>query len=459
MKELDDDRLLQAYLDRTLTPGETFQLEQRFCQEPELAERMILFASDDAVLSEWVANQEQDFESLLSQDQSLSPSTIPENASNNVRPGRRRLVPAFLTGCGLLVVVGLFYLVPQFQAPALEAVVFSSGERVQNHIQQTLSEGSAELHFPTGAKVLISAPASYEVTGNNSIHLQQGKFIANVPSTGIGFQVDTPHGRVIDLGTLFSVQAADAQDTRVQVYRGKVIASVVDGDGIVKTSRQVEQNQSAKIDYQKNEIAETPDSHEVSARYGIKGYSSSVVFQEEMPDALATGKYQVFEHDDLAFVFPERSQVVLSQALRVLVSPTLEEQRSGKKLHYPVSIPSQTKVDCFRVYYDPALQEGTFIPVRGEIEFQRPILGVILEKKELNQTDRIFHPLCEQQPRRVMFHQGTEVDMGKINPNARYDKVSISRDRKKLTFVLLSGERFVDEFRVIVQSSDHPTQQ
>jgi len=456
MKDWDDDRLLQAYLDRTLSPGETFQLEQRFCQEPELAERMILFASDDAVLSEWVAHQEQDLGELLSQDE--SPSTIQENAPDfGLR--RRLIVPAFLSGCGLLLAMGLFYIVPQFQTPVLEAVVFSSGERVQNHIQQTLAEGSAELHFPTGARVLISAPAAYEVTGNNSIHLQQGKFIANVPSTGIGFQVDTPHGRVIDLGTLFSVQTADAEDTRVQVYRGKVIASVVDDDGIVKTSRQVDENKSAKIDYQKNEIAETPDSHEVSARYGIKGYSSSVIFQEEMPDALATGKYQVFEHDDLAFVFPERSHVVLPQNLNVLVSPTQDEQRSGKSLHYPVSLPAQTKVDCFRVYYDPAIKQGTFIPVRGEIEFERPILGVILEIKKLNQTDCFFHPLYEKHPDRSIVHQGTEVDRGKIDPKARYDEVTISDDRKKLSFVLLSGERFVDEFRVIVQSSEHPAKQ
>jgi len=455
MKDWDDDRLLQAYLDRTLSSGETFQVEQRFCQEPEFAERLIQFASDDTVLKEWAANQELDRGTFLTQDVG---TTVPETSPEPPSPRRSRL-PILLTGGGLILAMGLFFLVSRLSTVDLGAVVFSSGERVQSHIQQTLSEGSAELHFPTGAKVLISAPASYEVTGNNSIHLQQGKFIANVPSTGIGFQVDTPHGRVIDLGTLFSVQTADAQDTRVQVYRGKVIASVVDNDGIVKTSRQVEENQSAKIDYQKNEIAETPDSHEISTRYGIKGYSSSVIFQEEMPEALATGKYQVFEHDDLAFVFPERSQIVLSQALRVLVSPTQEAQRAGHHLNYPVSIPSQTKVDCFRVYYDPALKEGAFIPVRGEIEFQRPILGVILEKKELNQTDCFFHPLCEKQPRRVIVHQGTEIDRGKNNPEARYDKVTISSDRKKLSFVLLSGERFVDEFRVIVQSSDHPTLQ
>tara|TARA_R110002095_G_scaffold174863_3_gene152233 strand:- start:367 stop:1740 length:1374 start_codon:yes stop_codon:yes gene_type:complete len=456
MTDWDDDRLLQAYLDRSLSPGETFQLEQRFCQEPELAERMIQFASDDAVLSEWAANQELNLGEPVLEDE--SPVTEPEKTGDS-RPARKFILPSFLIGGALLLLLalGLFLVGSQVPTAAPGAVVFSSGELVQSHIKQMLAEGSAELHFPTGARVLISAPASYEVTGNNSIHLEQGKFIANVPNTGIGFQVDTPHGRVIDLGTLFSVQTADTQDTRVQVYRGKVIASVVDGEGVVKTSRQVEENQSAKIDYQKNEISETPDSHEVSERYGIKRYSSSVIFQEEMPEALATGKYQVFEHDDLAFVFPERSQVELPQDLNVLVSPTLDEQNTGKKLNYTVSIPAQTNVDCFRVYYDPALKKGVFIPVRGEIEFQQPILGVILEKKELNQTDCIFHPLCEKEPSRVMVHQGTEVDRGIISPGSRYDEVIISDDRKKLSFVLLSGERFVDEFRVIVKSPENPT--
>ncbi|QDV51451.1 FecR family protein [Gimesia fumaroli] len=453
----DDDRLLQAYLDQRLTPGETFQVEQRLCQEPEFADRLIQFASDETVITEWAANLEPSLKETPLQDE--LPVDVPETVSEEVTVTRGRFfIPSLVVSCLILFMAGLYFWGPQLDDVDSETVVLSTGERIQNHIRQTLAEGSAELHFPTGAKVLISAPAAYEVTGKNSIHLRQGKFIANVPSTGIGFQVDTPHGRVVDLGTLFSVQTADADDTRVQVYRGKVIASVIDGQGIVKTSRQVDENQSAKIDYQKNEIEDTPDSYELSRRYGIKAYSSCVIFQEQMPEALATGKYQVFEHDDLAFVFPERQQVVLPQNVTVEVSPTSAEQQAGKILNYNISIPQQTKVDCFRVYYDPAVSEGQFIPVEGKIVFERPILGVILKKKRLNQTDRFFLPLYGTQREHNIAHQGTEVDRGIFDPKDIYDEISISEDRKTLSFLLLSGERFVDEFRVLVESTETPAQ-
>lgn len=452
MKDWDDDRLLQAYLDRTLSLEESLQLEQRFCDEPDLAERLIEFANDDIVLQEWATGQNSESDGMFSKDEAaVRVARTPENPQQK----HWRMLPVILSGFCLMLATGLFILTKTDKLTGSQSVILSTGEKVQNHIRQTLAEGSAELHFPTGAKVLISAPAAYEVTGNNSIHLQEGKFIANVPSTGIGFQVDTPHGRVIDLGTLFSVQTDEAQDTRVQVYKGKVIASIVDREGVVKSSRQVDENQSAKMESHNNEFADTPESHLLAAEHGISRYSPSVIFQEEMPDALATGKYQVFEHDDLAFIFPERHQVVLPQELRVLTSPTKAEQQAGVTMNYPVFIPPQTKVDCFRVYYDPALQEGAFLPVRGEIEFQQPILGVILDIKSLSRTDRYFHPLCKNDPQRSMVHQGTEVYLGQNDPDlGPFDEVEISEDRKKLTFILLSGERFVDEFRVLVKSAD-----
>ncbi|EDL60763.1 FecR domain-containing protein [Gimesia maris] len=447
MIQLNDDRLLQEYLDRSLSPEELQVFEERLCNEPELAERLIKFASDDLVLAEWGAALER---AQTDPDQHTALS-----GSEPVFIKSKSMVTAAVVSsvCSLFLLLGGYFLYQSFSNIPLvttsKGVVFSSGEPVENHIKQTLNEGSAELHFPTGAKVLISAPASYEVTGNNSMHLQQGSFIANVPQSGIGFQVDTPHGRVIDLGTLFSVQTVEKLDTRIQVYRGKVIASLMNRAGGIQSSKQVSEHHSATIDSVKNEIAEAPDTLSLAEKCGILHYSDSVVLQEKMPDALATGKYQVFEHDGLAFVFPERMQVSLKSGLSLVTNPseTKPVQRSG-------IISAGTKVDCYRVYYDPAEKEGTFIPVQGEIHFDRPILGVILDKTYLTQTDRLFHPLCLEDSNRVFVHQGTETDTGGKDPKARYDEVMILPDRRTLSFMLLSGERFVDEFRVIVQSSN-----
>ncbi|WP_417383066.1 FecR domain-containing protein [Gimesia sp.] len=442
----NDDRLLQQYLDRSMSPEELDSFEERLCQEEELAERLIAFACDDLVLAEWGAALEREQQTV-----SAVSTTHPVSGQIFHRANRTVVVSVMASIFSVFLLLGGYLLFQSVMSSprvnSQQRVVFSSGEPVENHIKQTLNEGSAELHFPTGAKVLISAPASYEVTGNNSMHLQQGSFIANVPSSGIGFQVDTPHGRVIDLGTLFSVQTVEKLDTRVQVYRGKVIASLMNRAGGVQSSKQLSEHQSATINSTKNEIEEADDSLSLAEKCGILQHSDSVVLQESMPDALATGKYQVFEHDALAFVFPERTQVSLHSDLELVTQPaeTRSKKRSGV-------ITAGTNVDCYRIYYDPAQKEGAFIPVQGEIQFDRPILGVILDRKVLTQTDRLFHPLCRNDANRLFIHQGTETDTGGKDPKARYDKVTISPDRHTLSFMLLSGERFVDEFRVIVQS-------
>ncbi|HAH44353.1 MAG TPA: hypothetical protein DCM07_05745 [Planctomycetaceae bacterium] len=445
MIQQNDDRLLQEYLDRTLSAEEIHMFEERLCNEPELAERLIKYASDDLVLAEWGAAREQE-QAIPEEGPVLSSAARIPSRSN------RTVVVSVMTSMfSVLFMLGGYFLYQFFSSTPLislsEGVVLSSGEPVKNFIKQTLKQGSAELHFPTGAKVLISAPASYEVTGNNSMHLQQGSFIANVPSSGIGFQVDTPHGRVIDLGTLFSVQTVEKLDTRIQVYRGKVIASLMNQSGGIQSSKQVSERHSATIDSAKNEIAEAAVTNSLAEKCGILHYSESVILQENMPDTLATGKYQVFEHDGLAFVFPERMQVTLKSDLQLVAHPseTTAINRAGR-------ISAGTTVDCYRIYYDPAEQEGTFIPVQGEIHFDRPILGVILDRENLTQTDRLFHPLCVGDANRSFVHQGTETDTGGKDPKARYDEVAISADRRTLSFMLLSGERFVDEFRVIVQS-------
>lgn len=447
MIQLNDDRLLQEYLDRSLSPEELRVFEERLCNEPDLAERLIKFASDDLVLAEWGTALERE------QTDPDEPAVISGSEPAFSRSKRMAAVSVVSSVCSVLLLLGGYFLYQSFSnsssVPISEGVVFSSGEPVKNHIKQTLKQGSAELHFPTGAKVLISAPASYEVTGNNSMHLQQGSFIANVPHSGIGFQVDTPHGRVIDLGTLFSVQTVEKLDTRIQVYRGKVIASLMNRAGGIQSSKQVSEHHSATIDSVKNEIAEAPDTLSLAEKCGILHYSDSVVLQEKMPDALATGKYQVFEHDGLAFVFPERMQVSLKNDLKLVTKPS-----ETKPFNRAGMISAGSKVDCYRVYYDPAEKEGTFIPVQGEIHFDRPVLGVILDKKILTQTDRLFHPLCHEHSNDLFIHQGTETDTGGKDPKARYDEVAISPDRRTLSFMLLSGERFVDEFRVIVQSQN-----
>lgn len=445
---------LLRYLSGTLQPEEVSLVERQICESQEVAERLIELAYDEYFLVEW-GNSENccDVQPAPRMQQVPSRSTFR-------KAGRWFLLPVLGTALALLLV---FSANREQAIPLVEntvhspLVTLSTGEAVVPNVEQLLPNGFVELLFPTGAKVFITAPAVYEVTGENSIRLRKGKFVANVPESGYGFQVDTPSGRLVDLGTVFSVHASEKDDTQLQVIRGKVIASLTNDRGGVRKSREILENQAVKIDRAHDEILETPYFNAISRKYGISYHTNTVAFQEQMPNVLASGEYQVFEHDNLAFVFPERANVTLPEGLLGdLDSPRPEQPPEELELRTR-KIPAGTTVDCFRVYYDPVNREGggAFIPVQGEIHFARPIVGILLSDKLLAKTDKLFHPLCEQNPDCQILHQGTEIDSTQVDQTGKYDVVSISEDRKTLTFLLMSGSRFVDEFRVLIESADN----
>ncbi len=92
-----------------------------------------------------------------------------------------------------------------------------------NNSQQILKEGTIELTLPTGVNVLITAPATFQITGKNEITLTHGMLLAEVlTEEGKGFTVKTPSSINVDLGTVFGV-AVDQKGTSVtQVFRGIV---------------------------------------------------------------------------------------------------------------------------------------------------------------------------------------------------------------------------------------------
>lgn len=329
--------------------------------------------------------------------------------------------------------------------------VVAKNDPLQIGKRRKLTEGKLKLTFPTGSQTVLTAPATFIVTGENSIRLQQGKLIGNIPQSGVGFQVDTPSGRVVDLGTVFSVHATTDLNTEVQVFRGKVIASLIDHLGVVQSSKTIQANQAMKIDFLKEEVTDTPYASNdftasIQEEYGIVKHSKTVVFQEQMPEAVAAGEYNSFEHDNLAFLFPEKRNVLLTENLDVEIGQPGVYQSSTDLLKGKSTIPAGSTVDCFRVYYKPAIYSDIAVKVQGEILFDRPILGVIIIYKQLTETNRLFHPAFKSVPdKNTLASPGLEIGTDK-------DGLTISQDRKTLTFKLGTGGRATDEFRVILQS-------
>ncbi len=84
------------------------------------------------------------------------------------------------------------------------------------------ASGLLELTFDSGARLLVQGPASYAVTGPNSVRLMRGKAVADVPRNARGFTVEGPRDRIVDHGTRFAVDMGDGAGTTLGVLSGEV---------------------------------------------------------------------------------------------------------------------------------------------------------------------------------------------------------------------------------------------
>lgn len=94
----------------------------------------------------------------------------------------------------------------------------------------TIEQGLAEIRFLSGAIVVLEGPASLELVSAGSARLLRGRLTARVPEIAHGFQIFSPRGRIVDLGTEFGIAVAADGTTDVYVFRGKVEAHPTKGD-------------------------------------------------------------------------------------------------------------------------------------------------------------------------------------------------------------------------------------
>jgi ferric-dicitrate binding protein FerR (iron transport regulator) len=97
-----------------------------------------------------------------------------------------------------------------------------------------LESGLAEVHFKNGVEVILEGPAEFEIRRDGNAWLERGRVMARVPERAIGFTLETPRGKVIDLGTSFGTSVTDSGETETQVFEGKVrVHPVGESDGMI----------------------------------------------------------------------------------------------------------------------------------------------------------------------------------------------------------------------------------
>jgi Concanavalin A-like lectin/glucanases superfamily len=101
----------------------------------------------------------------------------------------------------------------------------SGGNAIRNGEEVTLLEGLAQLRFESGVTLDVEGPASLLLTSTQSLVVQYGKLVVNVPS-GVGeVKVQLPTCRVTATGGEFGIRAAGG-DVDLHVFSGDAMAAL-----------------------------------------------------------------------------------------------------------------------------------------------------------------------------------------------------------------------------------------
>lgn len=118
-----------------------------------------------------------------------------------------------------------------------------------------LRNGIAKFVFDNNTRVVIEAPAEFEIMDSDHIKIKYGRMYATVPPEAIGFIITTPNSTIIDLGTEFGVQTDPYGCTELHVIKGKT-ALVAGGNNRI-TSLQISQG-FAKTISRSSQVADIP---------------------------------------------------------------------------------------------------------------------------------------------------------------------------------------------------------
>jgi len=114
--------------------------------------------------------------------------------------------------------------------------------------QLQLKEGLAELAFADGAKVILRGPAAFQIGGPSGGRLVDGSLAATVPPPARGFTVDTPHAKVVDLGTEFGGVGTPDGRAEAHVFVGQVeVAAEADANQAAPPTKRVHAGEAVEI--------------------------------------------------------------------------------------------------------------------------------------------------------------------------------------------------------------------
>jgi ferric-dicitrate binding protein FerR (iron transport regulator) len=167
---------------------------------------------------------------LIRHPQALVQTVVPL-ASAGPRHTQRRWWLGIAAAACILLGLGISQIPPR--APAsisgMSSAVWTGGTRPDDALHTSsapldLASGFVEVSFRSGVRVILEGPCRFHVSSESSMDVAHGRATVKVPKHIDGFHLDTPAGRITDLGTEFGVAVGSGVEGPV------ILTEVFDGE-------------------------------------------------------------------------------------------------------------------------------------------------------------------------------------------------------------------------------------
>lgn len=444
-------RLLEGYFDGGLKDAEMKHLSARLRREPAARVAYNEAAGWHAAFSVW---SEQHAGREAAREWRDSPETVIARP----RSFWRRFVP--LAAAAGLAVASLFLWQGLERAKPLAELTFAqqaewAGAAPRDGIELQrrsyhLASGVIRFETRAGAVVTVSGPADFNFVADDRIELRSGKLTARMLSDESRLTVKVGEMEVRDLGTAFGVDANDVQRTLVSVFHG-----------LVAVTSKATPGQELRLGEGKSFVAPrdassgaTPTAYDPESFRDLwpltVGVNEASRLVEFLPPGPLLKPLREYRGNDRLFLFPERQNVVTDRPVEIDVSGEAPAWPDSPVSPYPM--PRGQRVDSYLVFFQPEVAKGTARQFKGEITFQRPVLGVICSDRGLDESDEVFGDevadyLAPGQRRGLEEAEKEHYRGGKLP----HDSMRLSADRRTLYFdFYVSNER--EQIRVLVAS-------
>ncbi|QDT00898.1 FecR family protein [Adhaeretor mobilis] len=243
--------LVSGWIDKSIAPEEMRELATALKEDANTRRLYLKYMSVHAELCSLEAAQDY-FDSIDANQTECSGKTH-SNQGNNVKPepaSRKssstvRNWGLFAIASGLLLAIGIWQSADRWDLnrsrPTAEFQILDALKPISEdctwYVEQTprlranlcmpgdvirVTKGKLELKYAHGSKVVLHAPAAYELISNMKARILLGRLTATVSDQAKGFSVLTPRAMVVDLGTQFGVEVNNDGATDVVVFEGEV---------------------------------------------------------------------------------------------------------------------------------------------------------------------------------------------------------------------------------------------